>query len=660
MNRIILAAAFVVLAATIAPERAEAFPLKLGVHAYARTVEHPDRAAIDILIFLETKVPPEDWCYWRFFHWLPIAEEDLSDELGNFKSYVQLLNGTQPGPVRPIPIDKAGRVWGVDRREGGWAAAAISAVFRLDKTCREPQIDPLLADELRRAIGVKSDGSKFPHCEALVPGYWFVREIEETNRHKNDPENIAYYNLLYSRERFGDDFTITDLFDNKAGTSKVTPGFKPWNARTVSDVTSVYDLGMREIARLGKGSGFQVTNPSNGGFVYGKSGGSGGGKGGTEGYVKESDLARIEEDKTNPKKIKENGFIDRDFPRDADDFQTRWGGRASLDFLNTQKVFARYGTIIAGAFNDPKAGSIVSDNDRVNRFLLTPFGVGMDTNDFAQTSGKGNLVNNALGVALDELDEDASEKIYPKQDRWPAFWLNGPKRAGSKRVEFGDPDIVHDKINGGKVTVQTLHKCIGCHYPSDVVLSPSNEKWVAGVKKGIEAFAKRDKFKAQVIDRFFFDGDAVGEGWKRQLKYWREPYSYGLSLATRTAADPKGWSGTKYASVSNIRRDWYDAPIRLGQASAELGYSKLAVMVACLLLQDDFDAQALFLDLEPGVPRAAWDADLYPKLVFILALARDLEVGSVVYPEFLNLFPEYARESRDAPYRLKLLSRREE
>jgi hypothetical protein len=653
MNRVVLTAALVVVVTGLSPRNSEAFPLKAGVHAYERTAQHVDRAAVDVLIFLETKVPPEDWCFWRFFHWLPIDKDDLDDDIGKFKSYVQLLNGTQPGPVQPIPIDKDGRVWGVDRREAGWSAAAVSAVFRLDKACREPHVDPLLADELRRAIGVKPDGTKYPHCEALVPGYWFVREVEETNRHKLDPENIAYYNLLYSRERFGDDFPNGEDLFTKDRPKKETPGFKIYNARTTVE-TSVYDVGMNLLKRLGRGSGFQVTNPSNGGYVYGRSGGRGNFKDSVEGYVKESDLERIADDKSDKSDdVKGNGFIDRDFPKDANDFQTRWGGKASLDFLNGQKVFLRYGTIIAGAFNDPKAGSIVSDNDRVNRFLQTPFGMAMDTNDFLQTSGRANLVNNPLGVALDDLDEDASEKIYPKQDKWPVFWLNGAKRAGSKRVEFGDPDIVHDKINGGKVTVQTLHKCIGCHYPSDVVLSPSNEKWSFGVKKGIEAFAKHDKFKAQIINRFFFDGDAVGEGWKRQFKYWREPYAYSLSLATRSIAKPEGWTGARLASVTNARRDWYDAPIRLGQAAAELGYSRLAVMVVCLLLQDDFDAQALFLDLEPGVPRAAWDADLFPKLSYLLALARDLEIGYSLMPEFNYLFPEYARESREAPYRLK-------
>ena len=640
-----------------------------AVHAYAKDPRHPDNAIVDALVWLDQKVPPEDWTYYRFFHFLSTADEDLPDEVGNWKAYLQMLNGTAPGPVRPIPVDRAGRVWAVDRREAGWSAAAFHAVAVLDQTCTEPNLNHQLAEELRRAIGVGNDPGNF-HCEGLVPAPWFVREAQTTDRHRKDPENAAYYNLLYSRERFGDDFppvgfvapgtrAARERRPVREGTGTpaappvpADPGpepprarSRPWEGDRPWSDGRWYPAGSftyipyaeqeaadkaREAWRNAKAAyrDYQERLKTTAGSV----------------------TARTTLPPAPPIDPKHHGdgFIDRDFPKDAAQFQERWGVKAVQDFLTKQRIFKTSGTIIAGYFNDPKAGSLVSDNDRVNLFANGPLGVAMETRDFEITAGKRNLVNNPLGVALDEIPEDASEKIYQKQDDWPVFWLNGPRGEGAKRVESGDPHIVHDRVNGGTVIVQTVDKCVGCHYPSDVVLAPSNEKLHARLRRGQELLAYT-KAEQLVIDRFFFDGDAAGPGWQRNLKKWREPFSTSLTYATRTNADPRGWDGAKFASVSNSRRDWYDAPVRLGQAAAELGYPRLAVVTACLILGDS-DAAELALDAEPGVPRAAWDADLFPRLSNALAYARDAEVGDPIFRAF---FPDLVRDAREKVYELK-------
>lgn len=640
------------------------------VHAYAKDPGHPDSAIVAALVFLDQKVPPEEWCFYRFFHFLSVADEDLADEVGNWRAYLQMLNGTAPGPVRPLPVDAAGRVWAVDRRECGWSAAAFHAVAALDRTCTEPNVDHQLAEELRRTVGVGADPAALtPHCEGLVPGPWFVREVQETDRHRRDPENIAYYNLLYSRERFGDDFDpIGFVGPGERGARRARPagpvGTIPTAAPPVPrDPGPEPPLPRKLIYRANSGPWLDGrTYPYD--FEYVRE---------TAEQVEENRKAReawraakaawrVARETTPPAAPARTtlvpaapidlskhgaGFVDRDFPKDADQFRERWGVKAVQDFLAKQRIFKSNGTIIAGFFNDPKAGSLVSDNDRVNRFANGPLGIAMETNDFEVTAGRKNLVNDPLGVALDDLDEDASEKIYQKQDDWPVWWLNGPKRDGAKRVESGDPHIVHDRVNGGTVIVQTLTKCVGCHYPSDVVLAPSNEKLKARLQRGQELLAYT-KAQQLVVDRFFFDADARGPGWARNLKKWREPFAASLEYATRTGAQP-GWDGAKFASVSNTRRDWYDAPVRLGQAAAELGYPRLAVVAACLTLGDS-DAAELALDGEPGVPRAAWDADLFPKLAAVLAYARDAEAGD---PLFQLMFPDLVRDARAKVYQMK-------
>jgi len=607
LNRFVL----IVVVLLVSAAQSMAFPFARH-RTYVKTPQHPDAAIIEALIWLyrssskaeqlayqQTGAVPPWWCKFRFFHFLSVSDEDLYDEVQNFRAYLPMVNGTGPTVPIPIVIDKAGRVLAVDITGPGWSAQAFHEVAKLDVTCREPHLNHQLADELRRALGLPVDIATF-HCEGLVPGPWFVREIQETDRHRNDPENIAYYNLLYSRERFGDDI----------GHEPVKPKERPWKGGVFPGDGKDYKPGAFD-------------------------------------YVPIAEMTKYEADLAAWKAKKRVGFIARDFPRDANDFRERWGSKASNDFLGKQRAFKSYGAVIAGAFNDPKNGSFVSDNDRVNRFLNTTYGLAMETNDFELTAGKKNIANFPLEVALDELDEDASEKISQKQDDYPAWFLNGPKRLGSKRVESGDPHVVHDKTNGGTVIVQTMNKCVGCHYPSDVVLAPSNSKVVEAIKRRNQLLAYSEVDR-QILDGFFNGGSAAKGGWERKLKSWREPFAFSLSVATTTTIDKDGWTGAKFAKTSNGRRDMYDYPVTLDQAAAELGFSRLVVVVACTI-EGSIDAGNLLLDSEPGVPRAAWDADLFLRLANIISLAREAENPD---PVFAFFFPELIRAAKEEVFRV--------
>lgn len=606
------------LAVLLTTSFASAFPTLRPHRTYVKTPTHPDAAVIEALVFLEAKVNSKYRVNYRFFHFLSVSDEDLYDETQNFRVYVCMANGLGAVAPRPFPIDKAGRVWALDITEPGWSAEAFHEVAKLEQTCREPNIQHQLAETLRGMIGVTADVRTF-HCEGLIPAPWFVRQLQETDLQRERPEDIVYYNLLYSRERFGE----------ANGHEPIKPKERPWKGGVFPGDGKDYPAGS-----------FQ--------------------------FIPKIELDAYDKASAAWKSNKRVGFIDRNFPRDADDFQERWGGRASLDFLAKQRVFKKNGAVIAGAFNDPKNGSYVSDNDRINEFLLTPFGIGMDTQDFDRTSGRKNPANLPLEVALDQLEEDASEKIYQKQDDFPAFLLTGPRKQGRKRVESGDPHIVHDRINGGTMIVQSIHKCIGCHYPSDVVLAPSNDKIGESIRRrnDLLSYSKQEQ---QVIEAFFFDGVAARGGWQRKIKAWREPFAFSLAGATITMREKDGWIGTRFAATSNGRRDMYEFPVLLEQAAAELGYSRLAVVAACAQLTDPdtqalvrgilhlkatnaFDAGTLLLDTEPGVPRAAWDDELFPQLALVLALARDAEDPA---PWLLMLEPDLVRDKNARLYEPK-------
>lgn len=631
----------------LAPGEAAAFPFgPPRPRAFVQTPQHPDAAITAIIVWLYDRSKPEEqaayakdgtippwWQYYEWFHFLYTPAEDLDDEVGKFKVTVAQLNGFGPVVPRPVPVDAAGRVWAVDLREVGWSRAALREVARLDFTCREPHVQHRLAEELRRIAGVTLD-PKTLAVEALLPGPWFVRQAEETDlQAATGAESIVYYNLLYSRERFGDGGHGSEF----AEPEPKKPAGKPWPGGVYPVDGKNYPRGAFDVVPQEQLDAFDKAH-----------------KAWEERRDDARKAARGDRSMADADKVRADGFIDRNFPRDAKDFQKRWGGKATQDFLKDQRTFRQWGAIVAGAENDPRSGSTVAANDRAIRIQETPFGYGADTNDFLTTAGKGNLVTRVFQTAVDDLDEDASEKIYRKQDDFPAYWINGAKAAGSKRVESGDPHVVYDKINGGKPIVQVPGRCNACHYPSDVVLAPSNHKLLKSFQKRNE-FLTFSKDRQLVIDAFYWDGDAVGQGWAWRMEGWRKPFARSLTLATKTVKSPKGWTGTEFAAIVNARREWYDSPVTLDEAAAELGYPRLAVVAAATQLctvesvklygDQTFDAATLLLDVDdPGVPRRAFDLDLFLPLATVLALIRDYENPD---PAFGMMFPDLLRGKDD-------------
>jgi hypothetical protein len=494
----------------------------------------------------------------------------------------------------------------VDIRSARWTVDAFRAVAHRDLVFVEPNVGHELAEKVRGLIGLKQDPKTF-HAEAVVPGPWFLREIMET-----EGRSESYYDLLYAVERFGD------------GKYDPAPaGFRPYNARVIADRCDVVDVGRRVLRTLGKGDGFQVTNPSEGGYVFGTSGRGSRGSAPTEGYVLASMLS-VDEERTP--KATGSGFVDKNFPRDFDDWAAKWGIAEAEKFLAKERLYVKNGEVVAGAKSDPRRGSYVAYQDRVIEFLPVPTraagAIAMRTRDFLKTAGKGNVANQPREVALGLIEEDLGEHLVTLPNGFQATLLTGAAKAGRKRAEFGDARAVHSSLDPHDVVIRIQFSCAVCHGPESGIIPPSNRKVRESLERATNLLAKYPDDR-DAIESFFV-------GWDVNLEVWRLPLRVGLLTVTASAADPKGWSGARWAAETLAFRDWYDQPVTLEAASAELGYPRLAVALAALLEgTDTYDATALFMGA--GVPRSVFDADLAPKLSLILSFARRVDSGDVLW-----------------------------
>jgi hypothetical protein len=622
-----LAAVLLFFAALYNTPAADRFPQLVKHRTFAQTPQHLDDELIKCLLWFRDKIEPNERPYYRFVDFPTDSDESLHDAVYYFHATLPSVSRGS-APVRPYPVDKAGRIWAIDLRLTRWTPKAFQAVTRIETHYREPHADHVLAETMRQAIGIEPDGTRTPHVEGLVPGRWFVREIMETDR-RDDPNDQAYYNLLYARERFGDVFDKSYKSAPKVEKTDSGTGY-PWNARVAVERADVWQVegGVRKSAiTLGKGSGFTVTNPADPGWYYGKT------RSGIEGWILANTIERIPPDDkqlSTERYTKGDYFIDRNFPRDFDDWNKVWGGKAVQDFLDEQKIFKRNGAVVAGSRNVRGGGSIVSYHDRVIAFTRGGTGLLMRTWDFKKTAGRGNVANQPFQVALADLQEDAGEHIVEKEDGYPAWLLTNAAKAKRKRLEIGASDIVHASMPG-QVSVLTHYTCIYCHAPDSIILAPSNKKVINAMKGGVDLLARSPEEK-DYIEAFFDNLDEKLE--KRKYDTYRFPFEVALKKATVNKLEPEGWTGEKWAKQTVDFRDWYDDPVSLDLAAAELGVSRLSVMLACLVEHqfriagkdaDAFDSGSLFFDFP--VPRDAWDDDLFPRLAAILAFARDAEVG---------------------------------
>jgi len=334
--------------------------------------------------------------------------------------------------------------------------------------------------------------------------------------------------------------------------------------------------------------------------------------------------------------VKKDVKVNRNFPENYDQFAKKWGADLVDKFLLDQKLFLKNGEVVAGAKDDPKRGSFVSYQNRYFVIVVGPGGlVIMRTYDFAKTAGETNLANRPLEVSKEQIQEAAGEHIVIKSDGFMASLLTGAANAGRKRTESGDARLVRSSLDPHDVVIRTQFSCINCHAREYGVISPSNRKVTEALSRGVNLLTYSPKDR-ESIEAFFV-------GWEYKLETWRLPMRVGLQRVTATRANPKGWTGPEWAAKVIQFRDWYDAPVDLRRAAAELGVPPIAVLLVCLI-EGSIDAGNLFLSDE-GVPRSVFDADLFPRLALIMSYMREVENGPD--PLFDWFLPELLRQAAE-------------
>lgn len=578
-------------------------PVAVPPKIFEKTITHPDNY-LKLAIAHMKRLPEVDRFYTRFFLFNQAPEPLLPDFTTCWGLYYNTVN---PASILARFREVNGsdkRLFAFDLRATRLSVEAFAFIVRKDQALREPEIDHDLAEELRRLAGIQQDPETFA-CDVIVRALWLMRDvIEPGNR------NSSMYDMLYPDQRFGKSQfkyaiqTATPTIDTKVGTRKVTKQVVvPWKGGVWPNDGKFYEKGA-----FTHFDNVEVDEP-----------------------IAVQQLTVTGQQKIVVKLVK-------DFPENLDQFQDFWGVTDSQKILDKQYIFAKRGEIIAGSRNNKVNGSIVAYNDRFFEVLVLAGGFPYArTWDFKKTSGIGNIINNPRGVALGDITEDAGEHLQTLPCGLQTAFLTGAAKEGRKRVEAGDAEVVYSSKDKSLGVVKTQFSCTLCHGEHLGFHPASNSKVKEGMSRGIRLLDV-DPDKRDGIQAFFF-------GWEEDMDYWRLPYKKALRSLTQTP-DDLGWDGKKFATVTQLFRDWYDAPLGLDQVAAEMGVPKFALMLIVattpILVDDDkngsFDLPNLLVGGE--IPRPEFDDVIYRKLALAFSIARDAEKPNLLlkmfYPELLR------------------------
>lgn len=283
-----------------------------------------------------------------------------------------------------------------------------------------------------------------------------------------------------------------------------------------------------------------------------------------------------------------------DFPKDEADWDKAFGLDKTKEFFRAQRIDLRNGAIVAGNNDDPKSGSVVSNNGRFLELIDGPVGWAGATYDLADYS-KTDFLEHGPKLIFGEAKFDGGELLAQLPSGGLACLLiNGQ----GKRVELAPTNIVRD-VEGHPRTadVRTPFSCFGCHGPSNGFLRPKNlvdDQRKAGVKT---RFADRDQRNA--YENFYLDWDGKIPGWQGRF----------VALLKRTT----GWSGAKMVEIQTHLREAYDRPVTPAQAAIELGVP-LETMKLRFAKYSPRVRLNLLVQGEP-VPRRLWESGLFQEAV---------------------------------------------
>ena len=171
--------------------------------------------------------------------------------------------------------------------------------------------------------------------------------------------------------------------------------------------------------------------------------------------------------------------------------------------------------------------------------------------------------------------------------------------------------------------------CVACHAPVGG-FNAFTEQVRDSIERGIKANVL-DAREAQVVTDFYLT-------WERQVKTWRAPYADFTEAATR-GPDGKSWTGLQAWERMRDARDWYDRPVTIEVAAAELGLEPEGLRKQLLGRHEGDGPVEMRLNqlaIGKAVPRRTWEADVAGRLALFLAASRPGAPPPLVDPKVLE------------------------
>jgi hypothetical protein len=511
----------------------------------------------------------------RFISFQGVPAADLPEWKRATAAWLNFMS-FQTSPSVPLDVPGSdGRLQWIDLRWFHWNSPAFQAVAERDRTFREPWVRHDVAESLRETIAVRPK-KHFAYCpaEAIVWGPQLFRDTMETDR------TSSYYDLLFSRQRFGDvdwwagGIDPDDGKDYRRGWyfGKTKRGFvdadfprneNDWRAAFGIDVQKAFAAKQELLLQFGAVVEGGRDNPLGGSIValnnrlLVDTPGVLHGMQSFDVFVTSGKRNFLAQSPNLPVVLRANK--DDKIAYDASELLNYLPNGSQAAFLTDGK--GKRAEIAAN-----KAASAANIDKRLNAGVRNPGDCMLCHAPQGGYIPPTNLVEKVLDGGLNVHFKDGQDALDYRN-----FFVGWLKRIKSHREPFAD--LVAETTRGRP---------------------PAAAEWETADPAKLRALLARAEAARQV----------------------------------------KGWTGAEWAGALQRRRNAYDDPVTPATAAAELGVDVGTLKRLCNSVEDyskkkeyeDFAAQTFDagrLVLDTTIPRSVWDGDLFPVLGVILATERD-------------------------------------
>lgn len=321
----------------------------------------------------------------------------------------------------------------------------------------------------------------------------------------------------------------------------------------------------------------------------------------------------------------QRGFVD--FPQTDKEWYGVFTAPLKLDDYDKALVLlkSRRGAVVKGMEDATDNVSFVARNNRIAWLepALSRIGaVSGRTFDVKKTAGKRDLEENAFtDQPRDSFRKffDGGELLFtlPAGDGVATLLVNGQ----GKRVEEVPPDIaIHTRDGRDRRVRNGPMLCYNCHGDAYGWIPLANviDKDIPNeidIKFKDPLTGLPDKQAAEDYDAFF-------RNWQDDLKPIRDTMGRHWREATGTLQRnyTDGYSGPQVSGLSLKWKHRYDDPVTLEQACLETGAPEVFLRVALVKLPLK---RAADLARRVPCPRLAWDEELFPAVMGLLASSKE-------------------------------------